>query len=387
MAAKTWTLTDVDQDICVDQITLGPEDVGGTARGYRVSKRTLRGGLRDGVDVIEVHNGRLRFVVVPTRGMGIWRADMGGVQLGWRSPVKGPVHPKLVPLWEGSGIGWLGGFDELLVRCGLESNGAPEFSPQGTLRYPLHGRIANTPAHKVDVAIDGDSGEITVGGVMDEARLFGNKLRLTTTIRTKAGESGMTITDVVSNPSGLPSELELLYHINFGLPLLGPGARLVLPVKKLAPRDAAAVANLPQWNTYGAEGTIAEVVFYLELLANPAGRTQVLLRNAAGDQGVRITLNKQQLPYFALWKNLQAAGDGYVTGLEPAVNFPNQRSFEKRQGRVAVLAPGESRTFEVTLDALSDAASVAAAERAIAEIQGSTRPEILAKPDVDWSPG
>ncbi len=386
MAAKTWTLMDVDQDICVDQITLGPENVGGTVRGYSVSKRTLRGGLRDGVDVIEVHNGRLRFVVVPTRGMGIWRADMGGVQLGWRSPVKGPVHPKLVSLWEGNGVGWLSGFDELLVRCGLESNGAPEFSSQGALLYPLHGRIANTPAHKVDVAIDGDSGEIAVSGATDEARLFGNKLRLTTTIRTKAGDPCLTITDVVSNTSGLPSELEMLYHINFGMPLLGPGARLVLPVKKLAPRDAAAMTNLPQWNTYGAEGTIAEIVFYLELLANAAGRTHVLLRNAAGDQGVSIKLNKQQLPYFALWKNLQPAGDGYVTGLEPAINFPNPRSFEKRQGRVAVLAPGESRTFEVTLEALGDADRVAAAEKAVAEIQGNTMPEILAKPDANWSP-
>ncbi len=386
MAAKIWTLTDADQDICVDQITLGPENVGGTARGYSVNKRTLRGGLREGVEVIEVHNGRLRFVVVPTRGMGIWRAEMGGVQLGWRSPVKGPVHPKFVSLWEGNGVGWLGGFDELLVRCGLESNGAPEFSPQGALLYPLHGRIANMPAHQVEVAIDGESGDISISGLVDEARLFGNKLRLTTTIRTKAGEPNMTITDVVSNPSGLPSELELLYHINLGLPLLGPGSRLVAPVKKLAPRDAAAMTNLSQWNTYGVEGSIAEIVFYLELLAGPAGRTQVLLRNAAGDQGVSIQWSQRQLPYFALWKNLQAAGDGYVTGLEPAINFPNPRSFEKRHGRVAVLKPGESRTFEIALEALGDAIAVAAAEKTVAEMQGGATPEILAQPEAGWSP-
>ena len=81
----------------------------------RVSKRTLRGGRREGVDVVEVDNGRLRFVAMPTRGMGIWRASCGDVQLGWKSPVKGPVHPAFVPLWEASGIGWLDGFDELLV--------------------------------------------------------------------------------------------------------------------------------------------------------------------------------------------------------------------------------------------------------------------------------
>ena len=102
-------------DIYVEQISLGPDQVGGPASGYSRDKRTLRGGLREGVDVVEVDNGRLRFVVIPTRGMGLWRASCGDVQLGWKSPVQGPVHPAFVPLWEASGLGWLDGFDELLV--------------------------------------------------------------------------------------------------------------------------------------------------------------------------------------------------------------------------------------------------------------------------------
>ena len=81
MPKKTWILTDVDADIYVEQISLGPSQVGGSAKDYSVTKRTLRGGRREGVDVIEVHNGRLRFVAIPTRGMGIWRASCGDVQL------------------------------------------------------------------------------------------------------------------------------------------------------------------------------------------------------------------------------------------------------------------------------------------------------------------
>ena len=48
----------------------------------------------------------------------------------------------------------------------------------------------------------------------------------------------MTVSDEITNLSAELGELELLYHINFGLPLLTPGATLVLPVKKIAPRDA-----------------------------------------------------------------------------------------------------------------------------------------------------
>ncbi len=388
MPNKTWILTDVEADIYQDQISLGPDQVGGPASGYRVTKRTLRGGRRDGVDVVEVDNGRLRFVAIPTRGMGLWRAACGDVQLGWKSPVKGPVHPAFVPLWEASGIGWLSGFDELLVRCGLESNGAPEFLPNGALRYPLHGMIANCPAHKVEVTIDGESGEIAVTGVVDEARLFGNKLRLTATIRTQVGSSALTVSDEITNLSAEPGELELLYHINFGLPLLTPGAKVVVPVKKLAPRDAIAAANLPEWDVYGPETPgLGEACFFFDLAAAPSGQTQVLLRSAAGNQGVSVKFNKRQLPCFTLWKNRQAAADGYVTGLEPSINFPNRKSFEKEKGRVAILAPGETRRFEVSIEAHTDAAAVATAEKAVAALQGSVVPEICRQPDPQWSPG
>ena len=82
--------------------------------------------------------------------MGIRRAVCGDLQLGWQSPVKGPVHPAFVSTRDPRGFGWIAGFDELLVRCGLESNGAPEFT-NGVLRYPLHGEVANLPAHTVAV--------------------------------------------------------------------------------------------------------------------------------------------------------------------------------------------------------------------------------------------
>ena len=386
MAGRTWTLTDVEREIYTDQISLSPHEVGGTAQGYAVKKRTLRGGLRDGVDVIEVDNGAFRFVLVPTRGMGVWRARLGDLPLGWKSPVLGPVHPAFVHSAEASGIGWLDGFDELLVRCGLESCGAPDFNPNGTVRYGLHGKIANLPAHKVEVAIDGDAGQITVTGVVDEARLFGNKLRLTSVVTTRVGQPGMTITDTIANLSAEPGELQLLYHANFGLPLVDPGSKVVLPVRKVAPRDAVAAENVPQWDTYGPQTPgSSEAVFFFDLAADATGQTQALLHNAAGNRGVTLKFNKNQLPHFVLWKNRQAAADGYVTGLEPAINFSNARSFEKQKGRVAVLQPGQSRTFELTMEALPDAASVAAAKTAVAGFQEGVTPQILKQPDPEWS--
>ncbi len=388
MTNRTWTLMDHDADVYVDHIEIGPADIEGDMAGCHVTKRTLQGGRSQGVDVIEVDNGRLRFVVIPTRGMGLWRAALGDMVLGWKSPVPGPVHPRFVRLWEPSGIGWLDGFDELLVRCGLESNGAPEFHPNGALCRPLHGKIANTPAHQVEVTVDGEQGEIRVSGTVDEARLFGSKLRLRTTYTTRPGQPGLHIVDEVTNLSAEPAELELLYHINFGAPLLNPGSQLVLPALKVAPRDEVAVGNLPEWDTYGPETPGSpEAVFFVDLAANEAGSTQAVLRNESAEQGVSLKFNKNQLPCFTVWKNRQAEVDGYVTGLEPGINFPNPKSFEKSQGRVAALAPGVSRTFEIALEGLPDRAAVEAAAAEVAKLQKGIDLEVLDAPDPIWSAG
>ena len=57
-----------------------------TACPWSVEKRRLRGGRREGVDLIVVDNGALRFSIVPTRGMGLWKGWYEGNRLGWDSP-------------------------------------------------------------------------------------------------------------------------------------------------------------------------------------------------------------------------------------------------------------------------------------------------------------
>jgi hypothetical protein len=182
--------------------------------------------------------------------------------------------------------------------------------------------------------------------------------------------------------------LELLYHINFGPPLAAPGASVATAFRRLAPRDAAAAAELADWNRHAAETPgAAEACFFFEPAADAQGNARALIRSADGSQGASVRFNARQLPCFTLWKNRQAAADGYVTGLEPAINYPNVRSFEKRQGRVAVLAPGESRRFELVIEAHPDAAAVATAEAEIAALQSSAAGEILPQSNPLWSAG
>jgi hypothetical protein len=142
---RTWVLTDIASDVWLDtfvtssdRVPLGAIPLSASGRGaggegpprgtlpdWSIRKRTLHGGLRDGIDLIEVHNGALSYAILPTRGMGLWQGHYHGHFLGWRAPVHGPVHPKFVNTADRGGLGWLAGFDEWLVRCGLGFNGPP----------------------------------------------------------------------------------------------------------------------------------------------------------------------------------------------------------------------------------------------------------------------
>jgi galactose mutarotase-like enzyme len=293
----------------------------------------------------------------------------------------------LVNLFEPSGIGWLAGFDELLCRCGLESNGAPQFDASGRLEYPLHGRIANQPAHRLEVAVDAQQQEIAVSGWMDEARLFGNNLRLKSTYRTRFLEHQIRIEDEVSNPSSEPAEFELLYHINFGHPLLEPGATIDAPIERLAPRDAHSAGDLPHWQTcHPAQPGSREFAHFASLAAGADGRTRVMLAAPERRHAISLQFNVHELPCFTFWKSQLAPNDGYVVGLEPGVNFPNIRAFEKARGRVVTLEPGQSRRFSITLEVHPDPESVQHAQADIAELRRPARSMIELQPRADWSP-
>lgn len=392
MTTKNWLLTDVEQDVHVEQCCLGPRDVApdvGAAGGvpFQVCKRTLRGGLRDGVEIVEVDNGAICVTVLPTRGMGLWRVACGELTLGWRSPVRGPVHPRFVPLYRGDGCGWLTGFDELLVRCGLESNGAPVFGSQGEVLHPLHGRIANLPAQRLELEFDAAASALRLRGVVDESRLYGQKLRLTSTIELSLGSREVRIFDEIENRSSQPAELALLYHVNFGPPLLEPGASVVAPVRTLVPQTTQAAEGIASWNTYAApESGYFEQVFLFELHSDATGQTQAMLRNAHGNLGARLRFNLQELPRFTVWKSTEPEGDGYVTGLEPSINYPNPRAFEQRQGRLKRLAPGEVYRCGLALEALDSAARVADAEEQIRRLAQEVQAVVHRAPLPDWSP-
>jgi hypothetical protein len=390
MPKKTWKLVDRASGLAAQpHLEIRERDLPGLGQAAIV-KRAYAGGLSDGVLSVAINNGRLEIDVLPTRGMGIWRVIPHGDRelssIGWKSPVHGPVNPAFVDLGEPSGLGWLDGFDEFFVRCGLESNGAPDFDAKtGRLSYPLHGRIANKPAHEVDLVVDTDQQTISVRGVIEETRFHFLKLRMTTTITTKLGSSSFTVHDEIENRSSMPATTQMLYHVNFGLPLLDAGSRVVAPVRKLVPRTPHAASAIKTWDSYSApQPGFEEMVYFFELNAADDGTTRAMLKNAHATRGVSLVFNKQQLPWFTLWKDTAGEADGYVTGLEPGTNFPNPRSFETAKERIVLLAAGQKQAFDVTVEVHGSSEEVSTAEAAVAKIQAGRQPTVFEQPQSDW---
>lgn len=360
--------------------------------GWSVHWRRLRGGLSDGIDVIDLCSGAVTVSLLPTRGMGIWKAARGPHVAAWESPVRQPVHPRHVELGARNGLGWLDGFNELLCRCGLAFNGPP--GNDAGARSPiesqltLHGRIANLPAQRVEVHLDpAGPGRIAVTGVVDECTLFGPQLRLTSTLSVDAGGTTIHVEDRIENLGATETELELLYHINVGPPFLDAGARVLAPAAEVAPRDPRAAEGIDEFDRYlGPTPGYAEQAYFYRLHSAADGRTAVLLHNAAAKLGFSVACSVRELPCFTLWKCTQPLADGYVTGLEPGVNFPNFKAFEREQGRVHRLPPQQAYTASLALDLLTSAEEVAACSGRIAAIQAGRRPTVHRRPTAGFSP-
>ncbi len=382
-------LTSAEQNLRVERWEFTHRDLRTRSRArWSVRKHTLHGGKQEGVDLITVDNGALSFTVAPTRGMGVLEVRMAAVRLGWDSPVKEVVHPQFINLQSRGGLGWLEGFNEWLVRCGLESAGAPgkdkfinNVGDEAEMDLPLHGKIANIPASEVEVVIERQPPHrIRVRGRIEERMFYGPKFELWTEISTEPGANTFRIDDVITNRGALEQEFQLLYHINYGPPLLEAGARFVGALQRVTPINARAAKAVGHYAEYaGPTKGFIEEVYCLRPATDANGRTLTLLHNAAQDQGVAMAFAVDQLPCLTLWKNTTALEEGYVTGLEPGTGFPYHRRIERQMGRVPKLQPGQSRQFTLDFAVLAGPAPVKAAAEEIARIQAGRPTQVDAE--------
>ena len=379
--AKTWVLTSAESGVEKGNWKIDSRELNAKGDGFSIEQKVLHGGRQEGSKIITISskNG-LTIALSPTRGMNLLHVEGFGSRMGWDSPVKEVVNPAFINLESRNGLGWLEGFNEMMVRCGYEWTGHP-VTADGQI-YTLHGKAGNTPASLVEVEVaDAAPHEIRIRGLIKESTFKKADLQTMTELRYVPGSNSFSLHDVLTNHADYPHDYQIIYHSNFSTPILEEGARFLAPMTAISPFNDYAKAGLKTWQTYaGPTKGYDEMVFNIQPIAGADHKTLAAIVNKAGDKGASIEFDTRQLPVLTLWKNTDTLKQGYVTGIEPGTSYAYPVTIEREQKRVKQLQPGESAQFDLTYTLLHDSKQVADVEKKISDLQGDKQVELNETP-------
>ncbi len=304
-------------------------------------------GRAKGSTAFEVNTGGgLAYTVLADRGLDIAFASYKGAGFSYLSKT-GIASPAFYI--EDGVKGFLRVFHAgLLTTCGYTYMGAP--SEVDGKAYGLHGRATGIPADELNYSSEwqGDEYVLSVEGKMRESVVFGENIVLNRKIVSTAGNNAIRITDKIINEGFAPSPVMVLYHINFGYPLLDEGAEVFIPAAETESADPSYRDDVYAQVEPPQEG-YCERVFYHTLKSDQANNTMAGIFNKIGDNGfgVMIRFNRDELPMFTQWK--QMGQQDYVMGLEPGTNRTQGVKTVSENEKICMLAPGEVKTHEIEI--------------------------------------
>jgi len=315
------------------------ERVGDISQLGGIRTSILNDGNETGVRTVEVRTGTgFRFVVQPDRGMDISEADHGGRSLCWRSGT-GDVAPAF---FESTGKGWLRGFSGgLLTTCGLTYVG-PSAVDEGEI-LGQHGRISYIPARNVlaDGEWQGDDYVMWVQGKVSETTSVTPKLTMARKISTRLGANTLTVEDTIENEGHTASPFMMLYHFNFGFPLLSAKTQLCSPTKSVVTMGREQVTDPNHFRRFqDPTAGFQDSVLRHEMVPDAEGYvTAALVNKGTVPFGAYVRYRWKELPHFWQWKML--AQGVYTVALEPANCWIEPRAEARKRGELKFLEPGQ----------------------------------------------
>ena len=302
----------------------------------------LTHGGAGGTRAIDVNTGGgLSYTILPDRGMDISQAAFRGVNIAYLSPQEelGPAH------CDCRGDEWLRTFFAgLLTTCGPVNFG-PACEDCG-VPYSIHGRLNATVAANVCDSTDVAGGLIEVSGRVANYVLFGEKIEIRRTITSIVGENSIRIRDTVTNHSDVATPNMMLYHINFGYPLLDECAMVYIESESCAGYDSYSQQHIGDIGRFGPPCADNKEKNYLHTMRRGAPGVAGIRNDSLGF-GVEIVFGTDTLPLLTQWKYERARD--YVLALEPA-NAPCKSIANVRKaGKLPMLGPGCDTVYNVEI--------------------------------------
>lgn len=302
-------------------------------------------GHKKGLKVLEIYNAAgLRFTVLPDRCMDIYDFTYKGCNFSFHSKNglntgRSPAEDEFLHQWPGG----------MLFTCGL-ANVGDACVDDGV--HPIHGRIGSTPATHVSISEDwqDDNYILSVSGEIWETRLYGRQFSLHRTISTGLYDKTLQITDMLRNHGNSNQEFMLLYHINYGYPLLDADDTFVCSPASVQPRNGHS-HDCVHMRRPDAE---PHHQLYLHTMIDDIGRAAVV--NPAMKLAGYVEFDTSSLPYLCEWKHM--ASHDYVVALEPCNCIGLGRVEERKNGTLQVLRAYSSISHTLSLGVLDGDAEI-----------------------------
>lgn len=345
------------------------ERIGDISQLFGIKDYYLNEGRAKGVRGLDVKTGTgFSFTVLPDRAMDIAWMEKSGISIGFIGKA-GVTNPKY---YDPQGKEWLRGFfGGVLTTCGLTNVGPPDKIDGWDLG--LHGRISNTPAEELsyETKWEDDNIIMILKGKMREAVMFSENLTLSRKITAKGGENKLLIEDEIINEGFEDEALMILYHMNFGYPLVSEESVLYAPVLNVRARDEDAREGLESYNKFEKPTKgYKEQVFFHELAKDEKGNTCTGIINESLDLGFYIGFNQYELPYMNQWKMM--GQQDYVLGLEPGNCNPIGQRAAREKGELNILKAGEVKKIRLELGVLSNREEIQAYKNHIDQMLTNT---------------
>ena len=318
-----------------------------------IETSVLDNGSGRGVRIAWINTGAgLRFKVVLDRAMDIAEASFNQYNLSWVSKL-GVTPPQTL---SDKGIDWLKSFSGgLLVTCGLTHVGGPEEDKFG--HRGLHDRISNIPAEVIQIKqpdlLNGDK-EMSITGIIRQGYPLHAYLELKRTIRCILGESTIYIEDEVTNVGNIDVPHMLLYHFNFGWPLIDKGTELLWNGNWQAREQGDRNKIFREGNNFKiCPGPIedhngaGEEAAIIDVDADQKGMCFCGISNEKISLALKLQFNKYELPWLTNWQHW-GIGE-YVTGLEPGTNPPLGQQYARESQQLIILKPRQKRKYNISL--------------------------------------
>jgi hypothetical protein len=151
----------------------------------------------------------------------------------------------------------------------------------------------------------------------------------------------------------------MLYHCNYGWPLVDDGALIVWKGRcssRGMDMDNAIFngsgdyrrCRKPRDSHRGG----GEACGFIDVAADKKGVCTVGICNRKLGVALVLKYNKRQLPWLSNWQHW---GPGeYVTALEPGTNPPIGQSKAREQKKLIHIEPGKSRSYDLEMSVLAD---------------------------------